>query len=874
MLAKLDTGMTERVSTLVRTESKDQAEKRKEWPLGPVLSLWVVGLASLSMIDPATADMPARFLFPLAAVAASLLLLSMDMDRWRLGRFLAGAGAMAVAGATVPSLIWLHLHGVAPEGGLLLPALVMSVCAGLGAGGVFLVSRLGKLGHGTWQDGLPTVLNRPEGVLTAAVLVAAGTLAGGVLAEQVGAIEIGTIAEQSGRAAIAAALSVLVFQFSRHAFDPRGALARAYLVAAAAVGVSVMLYGPYLGMAAMPEIALVAVPTVCALYALVRTPMVAWIGLVTVALAIPSLAALSGLISSEAAPALAGAAPFAASAFLVTIAMMNSRNRAADDLLLTDREFRKMRASLARRGAGRLLKADLESKLIRVVDAGNDERPALNFAEFFSGSKSTDLLRLVDAMNRGDGEAFDRPFSVDLAPDPFGSRGAEPAQAPVPCHVHILEKKGNTVWLALVNLASSANLVRRAEAAEEALAEVLLREERLLSVAAHEMRTPMSILSMLSEELDAGTPWSEIGPSFRKANGRMTEILDDLRVRPDSEHVQIVKTKFTLRELAFHLQETYTGPAQANGVALILALSQQSDALIESDYGRIFIALSKLVHNAIVHSRGTEITLSAFLTRQSGGGAIITWQVSDDGRGISPERSKTVFRPFDTDGRSEGDDRTGLGLYTAQRAIRAMGGELSLRKTNEAGLVPRRLPPFSGSDKGEGEQRIIAGPGATFVLKHPARLADHSKYANMEHEPVMETQVLYPDKTALLLEDNQIVGDITVARMRRLFGKSIWVERSDDALVAFEQHHPDLILVDQLLPGMLGSEFIRQIRIIDKTIPIVGITASTMGTECTELEAAGANYALEKPLSVQQLQKIAEEFFGLVDGPGAKESDA
>ena len=132
----------------------------------------------------------------------------------------------------------------------------------------------------------------------------------------------------------------------------------------------------------------------------------------------------------------------------------------------------------------------------------------------------------------------------------------------------------------------------------------------------------------------------------------------------------------------------------------------------------------------------------------------------------------------------------------------------------------------------------------------------------MEHEPVMETQVLYPNKTALLLEDNQIVGDITVARMRRLFGKSIWVERSDEALIAVEEHRPDLILVDQLLPGMLGSEFIRQIRASDKKVPIVGITASTMGTECAGLEAAGANFALEKPLSAQQLKKIAEEFFG------------
>lgn len=864
--------MTDRASKIVQAEGRSHARKRKEWQFGPAISLWIVGLASLSLVDSTAPGMPIQLSLSIATFASSLVFLTIDLQGLHSGRVLVGIMGLVVAVAVAPFLIWPLLHGEASGSRFLLPALIMSLCAGLGAFGIFAVTRIGSLRARTWKDGCPTVLKRTGGLLTAAVLVASGIVAGGVLAGHMSSIQVGEVWEQSGKASLAAALSVLIFQFSRHAFEPRGALVRAYQVATAVVGVTVALYSPYLEVVAIPEISLIAVPTVCALYGLLRTSLVAWVGLITIAMSTPSLLGLTGMIPSETGAAVVNGAPFVASAFLMAIAMLNSRNMAAQDLLLTDREFSKMRATLARRGAARLLKADLDAKLIRVVDAESDERHGLSFAEFFSRSRSKDLLQLFDAMNGEGVPAIDRPFPLDLNPDPFGQRHTELAGDTVPCHVFILEKKGNNVWLALINLASNVDLVRRAEAAEEALAEVLLREERLLSVAAHEMRTPMSILSMLSEELDAGTPWSEVAPSFRKANGRMNEILDDLRVRTDNEQSQILKTQFTLRELAFHLQETYTGPAQANGVALILALSQQSDSLIESDYGRIFIALSKLVHNAIIHSRGTEITLSAFLTRQSGGGAIITWQVSDDGRGISPERSKTVFRPFDTDGRSEGDDRTGLGLYTAQRAIRAMGGELSLRKTNEAGLVPRRLPPFSGSAKDEIEKQIVAGPGATFVLKHPARLAEYSKYATMEHEPVMETQVLYPDKTALLLEDNKIVGDITVARMRRLFGKSIWVERSDEALIAFEEHHPDLILVDQLLPGMLGSEFIRQIRASDKKVPIVGITASTMGTECAELEAAGANFALEKPLSVQQLKKIAEEFFGTVDENGAKTS--
>ena len=862
MLAKLDPAMTDQASKIAWTEDRSQTEHRKAWQLGPTISLWIIGLASLSLVGPIATDIPVQYLYSLATLVSALMLLTWDMQGWRGWRFLAGMSGLIVATALTPPMIWLHLQGVTTGSRFMAPAIIISLCVGLGLCGVFTATWLSVLRRITWRNGRPIVLNHPGGVLVIAALVTASAISAIFLVGEMTSIQIEVIWKYAGQASMAAALSLLVFQFSRHAFDPRGAFSRPHQVAAVAVGVAILIYGRHLNVTAYPVVHLLVVPVVCALYGLFRNPLIAWLGLVAIVMATPSLFVLIGTAPSEMSGPVYKVVPFVASVSLITVAMLNSRSSAVHDLLLTNRELSRMRASLARRGAGRLITADLGTKVIQAVDAEQDERPGLSFAEFFSGSGSKEMLQLFGAMNRASSEVFDRPFPLHLPADPFCKRRPEKAGEPVPCNVHILEKKGDIVWLAVISLASNAGLVRKADAAEDALAEVLVREERLLSVAAHEMRTPMSILSMLSEELDAGTPWSEVAASFRKANGRMTEILDDLRVRTDNEHVQILKTKYTLRELAFHLQETYTGPAQANGIALILALSQQSDCLIESDYGRVFIALSKLVHNAIIHSRGTEITLSAFLTRQSGGGAIITWQVSDDGRGISPERSKTVFRPFDTDGRSEGGDRTGLGLYTAQRAIRAMGGELSLRKTNEAGLVPRRLPPFSGAAKEEVEKQIVVGPGATFVLKHPARLAEHSKFATMEHEPVMETQVLYPNKTALLLEDNQIVGDITVARMRRLFGKSIWVERSDEALIAVEEHRPDLILVDQLLSGMLGSEFIRQIRASDKKVPIVGITASTMGTECAGLEAAGANFALEKPLSAQQLKKIAEEFFG------------
>lgn len=124
---------------------------------------------------------------------------------------------------------------------------------------------------------------------------------------------------------------------------------------------------------------------------------------------------------------------------------------------------------------------------------------------------------------------------------------------------------------------------------------------------------------------------------------------------------------------------------------------------------------------------------------------------------------------------------------------------------------------------------------------------------------------IFPTRSVLLVEDNKLVGEITSTRLQKLFGNVRWAETGTSGLEMFKVARPDFMLVDQLMPGLTGSELVGEIRKTDKTLPIVGITASTMGSECQELEAAGANLALEKPLSFAQLRGLAIEFFGVPD---------
>lgn len=839
------------------------------------ICLWFIALLSLVSIDPSGTAIPDTYLQVLLVASSALFLLEAD----RAGGQITQVGCVrvgvlvALLAAVPPLFAWSALHGAAPKTPLFFPSLLICIASAANAWVIGRVMRSGSYQRLATAEGGAVSLRRADSVLVIvsvswgvamAVMVLIAMIDGG------GAIDGWGLA---GRSLLIAALVGLVVQLAEG--GGRAPRLRSYRGLAAFTALSLGVVGGA-GLSGLEGSGVLPVILFASACLALTLPFPSWrssLGLIGVLAAAPGLLELLQLSHSDSSGVLATVLAPAFAAVVVSLAVMVGRTNAALDVLGADRKLRKMRAWLGQNGGGRLLRADMDHKEMHLVDASDGHYKRLPFSVFFANSDGPALLKLFDAMKGDASQELDQPFPLKLDPDPFVIDKPAEERKSQPHDVFILGREGPEVWLGIVDMMSDSGLRARAERAEAALGETLVREERLLSVAAHELRTPMSILSMLAEELEDGAPWGDVALSFKNASGRITQILDDLRVQDSSEQFQIRQTEFTLRELAFHLQETYTGPAQANGMALILALSQQSDILIQSDYGRVFIALSKLLHNAIIHSRGSEITLSAFLTRQSGGSVIVTWQVSDDGRGVSPERYETVFRPFDTDGRSEGGGRPGLGLYTAQKAARGMGGDIYLRQTNDGGIVPRRLPTFASAAKKDDTDEPAFRPGATFVMKHPARMAKPSDHSTMEHDPVTETKATYPDATVLLVEDNQIVGDITVSRMKRLFGKSLWAECVEDAIAIYDTHQPDMLLVDQLLPNVLGSEFIKQIRETNKSIPIIGITASTMGSECAELEAAGANYALEKPLSFKQLQKIALEFFGEsdsaeADGPG------
>lgn len=111
---------------------------------------------------------------------------------------------------------------------------------------------------------------------------------------------------------------------------------------------------------------------------------------------------------------------------------------------------------------------------------------------------------------------------------------------------------------------------------------------------------------------------------------------------------------------------------------------------------------------------------------------------------------------------------------------------------------------------------------------------------------------VFAPPTVLVIEDEQTIAQAVAARLRR---EGFAVEVATDGESGVEAHdrlHPDLVVLDLMLPGLDGLEVCRRIQ-RDHPVPVLVLTARDTEDDLVTGLAAGADDYLTKPFSGREL---------------------
>ena len=107
----------------------------------------------------------------------------------------------------------------------------------------------------------------------------------------------------------------------------------------------------------------------------------------------------------------------------------------------------------------------------------------------------------------------------------------------------------------------------------------------------------------------------------------------------------------------------------------------------------------------------------------------------------------------------------------------------------------------------------------------------------------------------LLVEDEAALREVVTFNVRNAGHDIVEADNANDALLLLEEFLPDLILLDIMLPGLKGDQFLALIQSNSKfeNIPVIVISAKSSEDDIVRLLEVGADDYLTKPFSMKVL---------------------
>jgi signal transduction histidine kinase len=239
-----------------------------------------------------------------------------------------------------------------------------------------------------------------------------------------------------------------------------------------------------------------------------------------------------------------------------------------------------------------------------------------------------------------------------------------------------------------------------------------LRDE-FLSIASHELKTPLTSLGLQAESLrvQAGRAPPEvvvrktdsIRRNLERLNRLVATMLDLSRIT--SGRLELDLEELELGEVAREVASRFEDEAARAGCEL--RVEAQEPVVGIWDRLRVDQVLTNLVSNALKYGPGKPVDVRVFAR---GDRAVL--EVRDQGIGIGAEDQDRIFERFERAVSERNYGGFGLGLWIVRRIVEALGGTVTVESAAGSGATftveLRREPEHELRDRGPLEPRIQA----------------------------------------------------------------------------------------------------------------------------------------------------------------------
>ncbi len=383
-------------------------------------------------------------------------------------------------------------------------------------------------------------------------------------------------------------------------------------------------------------------------------------------------------------------------------------------------------------------------------------------------------------------------------------------------------------------------------------------KSRFLSSISHELRTPLNAIIGISgielrKHLEEQTRFNiqSIYYSGHDLLSLVNNLLDISKI--EAEKLVLEQAEYNVDSLLYEVANTIFISLQESSIRFKVIIDESVPKQLIGDVIRVREMIMNLLGNAVKYTKKGHIYLRVFWrTDEEEDSGYLNIVVEDTGIGIKPENMDSIFKEYEqvNSEDTKGITGTGLGLSITKQLVEMMGGEVHVKSTYGKGSTFELVIKQGVVKKDTIGNVIITHKNITNILEKD----------RLEKE---ETDG-FDNKTILIVDDMEVNRTVLKGILEPYQFLIQTASDGKEAIKMVQDKEIDLILMDQMMPGLDGIETLQKIRSLDdakyQKIPAILVTANAMVEQEQDLERFGFQDCLTKPINVRRLLRVLKRW--------------
>ena len=363
-----------------------------------------------------------------------------------------------------------------------------------------------------------------------------------------------------------------------------------------------------------------------------------------------------------------------------------------------------------------------------------------------------------------------------------------------------------------------------------------------LSNMSHEIRTPLNAIvgfsQALAEEDISNEAREEVKDIIMSSNNLLeivNGILDISKI--EANKLEIVNTEYDTKKLMKDVVSLTKARLASRPLDFKVDIDPSMPPVLYGDYVRIKQILINILTNAVKYTKEGYIAFSVN-TVVTGDVCRLIMSVEDSGIGIKPEDVDKLFTKFqrfelEKNATTEG---TGLGLAITKSLVELMNGKIVVQSKY--------------------------GEGSKFTVSIDQRIIPKTVEEIETTEDVNTNPFNASGQKILVVDDNNINLKVANRLLKDYAADVVLISSGQECINRIlDGEHYDLILMDDMMPHMTGTEALKNLKnIYGFKIPVVALTANAISGMRERYLSLGFDDYLAKPINKDHLFKVLKKY--------------